>query len=141
MSKIQLSKTEKPSLKIVKIIDEYHVVINGGSLRGIESGDTFQVCAPSVEVKDPDTGASLGFLFHVKADIVATEVYPQMAVCRNKENIQSPLLIGTKLFTTRPAELNVDATQISGGYDNVIRIGDIVEKIEAPDTDDADQKD
>lgn len=120
-------------LKIVKIIDEYHVVINAGSSQGVKKGDVFQICAPSVNVVDPETGEKLGALEHVKATIEATEVYQKMAVCKN--HVNAALIRLNIGGLGKSVGLRVDAAQISGGFDNVIRLGDTVKAID-PDSED-----
>lgn len=53
--------------KVVKVIDEYRIVINRGSEHGIEENQKFMLYElDEEELKDPDTGASLGTLEIVK---------------------------------------------------------------------------
>ncbi|MGK7963037.1 hypothetical protein [Crocosphaera sp.] len=48
---------------VAKVIDEYKIVINRGSEHGIREGQRMLVYHISGEdIKDPDTGESLGFL-------------------------------------------------------------------------------
>lgn len=122
----------KAMKKVVKIIDEYHVVINAGRSDGVVRGDTFQICAPEIIVKDPDTKAVLGTLSHTKATIVVTDVYEQMSVCQNKVTVSAGTLASiadfSRSMSSTPAQLKVDPQQISGGFDDVIRVGDIVQR-------------
>ena len=125
----KITCTKRP-FKVVKIIDEYNVVINCGIEHGVACGDTFEIYAPGVEVIDPDTQKSLGALEFVKATIVARAVYPKMAACTSKDFVSIALSGIAKNLAARPVELNVDSEEISGGYDDVIRVGDLVRKIE-----------
>lgn len=48
---------------VVKVLDEYTVVINRGREHGVSKGDYFLVyCVDSEELTDPETGESLGHL-------------------------------------------------------------------------------
>lgn len=119
--------------KIAKIVDEYTVVINAGSNQGINRGKTFEIYSLGSEVTDPDTGASLGTLDYVKAKIVATDVFPKMSVCKNRDQMATMVAGLAAAMIGKPVELNVAAEDISGdydGYDSLIRIGDRVRMIE-----------
>lgn len=126
------SNSQKAAKKVVKIIDEYHIVINAGRSDGVVRGDTFQICAPEIIVKDPDTKAVLGTLSHTKATIAVTDVYEQMSVCQNKVTVPAGTIASIAAFSrstaSTPAQLKVDPQQISGGFDDVIRVGDTVQK-------------
>ena len=110
--------------RVVKIIDEYTVVINIGSDDGVKAGDKFEIYDPGVEVIDPYSNRSLGRLEFVKATISVTQVYPKMAACKNVKT--TGLLDGIDIDVGKPRELRVATTEISGGYDRTIRIGDTV---------------
>ena len=67
--------------KIARIIDESHLVINVGSAQGVKNGMNFAVFAEVDEVKDPDTGESLGKWELVKVTVTADHVQERMTVC------------------------------------------------------------
>lgn len=122
----------KKALKIAKIIDEYSVVINQGINDGIASGDVFEIYASGTEIKDPDTGESLGNLDFVKAKIVARDVFPKMSVCHSQDRESILVANLASALIGRPAELDVASEDISGGFSGVdrkIRVGDLVRKI------------
>jgi hypothetical protein len=49
--------------KVARVIDPYKLVINRGQADGIREGQRMLVyCIDDEEIKDPDTGESLGFL-------------------------------------------------------------------------------
>lgn len=123
----------KHDFKIAKIVDEYTVVINGGSDHGLAVGDSFEIYDPGAEIYDPDTKEPLGKLEYVKAKIVAKQVYPKMTVCGSAATI-SPIVdsIAKSLIISKTVELNVNSEDISGGYDDVVRVGDPVRKIAQP---------
>lgn len=58
--------------KIVKVIDEYKVVINKGSNDGVTRNDRYLIYKPGDELFDPDTKESLGVL-----EIVCGEGKPE----------------------------------------------------------------
>ena len=118
-------------LKVAKIIDEYTIVINGGSETEICVGDLFEIYAPGISVNDPDTGESLGTIDFIKAKIIAKDVFPKMSICTSQAAISSIVSSLSAAMLGRPAELNVAAEDISGGYDEQdaeIRVGDLVRK-------------
>lgn len=117
---------------VVKIIDEYSVVINGGSNYDIAPGDVFEIYSRGQDIYDPITKEFLGTLDFVKAKIIARDVFPRMSVCCS-QNINPALTAISFSFMEKPEELNVAANDISGGYEDVdreIHVGDLVRKIQ-----------
>lgn len=120
--------------KVAKIVDEYSVVINAGKNFNILPGDVFEIYSPGPEIRDPDTSESLGHLDFVKAKISAKDVFPKMTVCQNEYYMSSIVAGFAAAMVGKPAELNVAAEDISGGFDGFdskIRVGDFVRKIES----------
>lgn len=123
--------TEK-QLKIVKIIDEYKIVINGGVNDNIHIGDEFEVYQIGIPVIDPETAEELGTLDPIKAYIEVAHVYPKMCVCTNSDKIRHSLLENlmplTEQFREAPKKFTVKAEDISGGWSNsrTLTIGDFV---------------
>ena len=129
-----MKPSSRKQIKIARIIDEYSVVINAGYNDGILQGDSFEIFAPGAEIKDPDTGESLGALDFVKAKIKARDVFPKMSVCQSQDYVSSLVAGFTAAMIGKSAELNVAVEDISGGFgdaDPTIRVGDLVRKIEA----------
>lgn len=117
--------------KIVKIVDNYRVVINGGDNDGIKRDDTLEVFAVGQPVTDPDTNEVLGTLDTIKAYLRVTNVYEKMSLCENEDRKRVSMLFPLENFTQFVKNpLPIDATEISGGYDsdNKIRVGDRVRK-------------
>lgn len=117
--------------KIVKIINEYRVVVNAGSNESIHDGDILEVYVPGTEVTDPDTGESLGTLDYVKAKLRVIDVFPRMCVCENRD--YQPVFSLADAFSALSSKdslpLNVDSRDISGGYEGInkkIKVGDLV---------------
>lgn len=120
--------------KIAKIIDEYQVVVNAGSNDLIHDDDCLEVYQPGQEVTDPDTGESLGTLDFVKAKLRVVNVFPKMCVCENRETEQKSFFsnISQSLFYEETLPMNVQTTDISGGYEGIdkkIKVGDLVRKV------------
>lgn len=119
--------------KIVKIISEYKVVINAGSNSFVKEGDIFEVFEPGAEVFDPETKESLGTLDFVKAKLRVIDVFPKMSVCENRDGtVQRSLISALSWTVPDQVPLNVQSTDISGGYEGVsqkIKVGDFVRKV------------
>lgn len=118
--------------RIVKIIDEYKVVVNLGST-SVSEGDILEVYQPGQEVTDPETGESLGTLDFVKAKLRVIDVFPKMCVCENRDTHQTSLIVNLSKALTYEEKLplNVQTTDISGGYEGLsrkIKVGDLVRK-------------
>lgn len=69
---------------VVKIIDEFNVVINRGSDHGVVQGDEFVIYYKEQEdLLDPVTGESLGRLEIVRGTGFATHVQPKMTTIKS----------------------------------------------------------
>lgn len=131
--------------KVIKIIDEYSIVINGGLYEDISIGDSIEIYLEGDEITDPfNDHKTLGTLDFIKDTLEVTEVYPKFAVCQKKVtkeiDIPSPLQValsqsmaglggirGTKQKKTIIEKINIDKSELTGRKtgDSVIRIGDI----------------
>jgi len=119
------------TIKIVKIIDEYRVVINAGSNDLIYDGQNLEVFVRGTPIIDPDTHDDLGTLDFIKAKLRVVNVFPRMSVCENRETVSTGLLrAATFIFPTQENfPLNIDSKEISGGFEGIdkkIHIGDLV---------------
>ncbi len=123
--------------KVVKIMDDMNIIINGGTKTHVEENDNFFIYSKNLEmVKDPDTGEILGQFRKIKAKIEAIVVYEKMCICQNatRSFSFSDMAVNALSSGGKRLPLNVDPSQISGGMtvdeDEMIQIGDEVEKIE-----------
>lgn len=67
--------------KVAKILNSREIVINLGSDQGVTEGMIFNVLDPSGEdIKDPDTGRTLGSLRRTKLQVRVNAVQEKMAV-------------------------------------------------------------
>lgn len=133
----------KKTLKIIKIVDETTVIINGGSKQGIEKNDKFTILDKEKgAIKDPDTNEIIGELDIIKDSIYAVEIYPNMTICKShyvkgtepREISGIATLARSFSHTGTPGyyeELNVNQKQITGlpKSNEPISIGDIVQKV------------
>lgn len=81
---------EKPTGKVVRVLNPFEVVVNLGSQAGVEEEDGFVVYAQGEELKDPDTGESLGVLEIVRGRARATHVQEKLTTLRSTETYSKP---------------------------------------------------
>src|SRR5699024_13033 len=133
---------ENKEFKIVKILDEYNVVINAGLSHGLKQGDQFQILdKEGSDVIDPDTQEVIGTLDLIKATVEVTELQEKMCICSSRHTIKpnsllssTALSVGINSITdslkfSEQEKLNVDLTQVTGGKrksNKKIQLGDVV---------------
>ncbi|MEN6414339.1 MAG: hypothetical protein ABFC84_16500 [Veillonellales bacterium] len=100
-------------LKVVRILDEFRIIVNYGSNSGAKVGQKMMVIQSHETIYDPETHADLGNISINKAIIAIKEVYPLFCVCVNGEE-QNPFLMSRRL--------NVDIGEISFGPPSTIQI-------------------
>ncbi len=133
--------------KIVRILDEYNVVINAGRRQGVHEGVPFVIFVTGEdEVKDPDTGEGLGKLETVKGYVSAVHVQEGLSVCTIEPLTKGGVEGGAKTQTQTLSgammaesleyrsggehRLNVNPSQVSGlARGGPISIGDQVRSI------------
>ncbi len=127
--------------RIVKILDESHIVANFGLRDGVSNGDRFVVFEAGEEITDPETGESLGELELVKAHIEAVHVQDRMTLLtpfavvsgqRETATVLSAVMARTSTKNT-PAErapLTVRTDQVSGiPVIRPVQVGDCIRRI------------
>lgn len=120
--------------QIIKIIDEYNVLINAGLDDGITKGTKF-----IIEVKGQPVifeGEDYGTLDYVKAELEVKALYDKMALCQNSKVIKVSQRIGiSSLFNNletlekvAPLEINQDDVDDNFKYilDHKLKVGDSV---------------
>jgi hypothetical protein len=113
--------------KVVKVIDDYRVVINRGRRDGVEIGDRFLVYEVGEELADPDTNESLGKLEIVKGRGQAKHVQERLTTLESLESErvarQNPFSVtfGTE-YETRQLPFNFPA------------VGDVARPLKKPGT-------
>jgi hypothetical protein len=79
---------QKYPASVVKIIDDYTVVINRGTNHGVTKGDQFLVYyIEPEELTDPETGESLGNLEIVRGTGSVTHVQQRMATLKSNRSV------------------------------------------------------
>ena len=93
--------------KVAKILNSREVIINKGTLDGVETGMKFDVQEPEVTVFDPDSKVLLGRLTRSKVRVEIIEVEPKFSVARTfetyREKNRDPLssVLGLPRYVTR----------------------------------------
>ena len=119
----------KQLAKVVKVIDEYRVVINQGKRDEISVGDRYLVLNIGEEIFDPDTNESLGEVEIIKGKGKVTHVQEKMSTLES---------FGTERIKRRgPRGLlaTATATGFYDEYDDVQKtfdnpeLGDVAKKL------------
>lgn len=77
-----LNKNNNKITKIVKILDEYTIIINAGTNDGVKLNDMFNIMdKKGDEIIDPETNEVIGYLNAIKDTVKVTEVQEKMCVC------------------------------------------------------------
>lgn len=77
--------------KVAKVISERDLVINRGSVAGVEPGMRFKIVAPEPsEIRDPDTDEVLGAVDITKVEVEAVTVEENLSVCRTFRKVRVP---------------------------------------------------
>ena len=118
--------------RVAEIIDEYTVVINRGHEHGVEEDMRFVIYEPGEEIKDPDTGESLGKFEYVKAKVRVTDVSGKFSTATTCEADTSPVYMGLgRLFgkQCRVLPLDKEMKEKMPNYNTTVNIGDFVRQI------------
>lgn len=117
--------------KVVKIVDEYLVVIDYGEKHNAQEGDLLEIFQIGEKVYDIDASL-LGTLDVRKGRIRVLNVYKNMSLCKSDETIASSNVgvLFRAFSNSQVVSLNVDVEQITGGYSRdkelIIQLGDPV---------------
>jgi hypothetical protein len=76
--------------KVVKVLNQFEVVVNFGSSDGVIENQRFIVFQEGDEIKDPDTGESLGKLEIVRGQGEARHVQERLTTLRSIEINDEP---------------------------------------------------
>lgn len=121
---------EREIFQIIKVIDTYQVVINGGSSNGLSEGDEMEVFVTGEQLTDPyNDDELLGTLDYIKVILTIKDVYPRFSVCVNEveEKVEKTTIGSTaSIFGSmygpkyewkiKRLRLNVNDNDITGGY-------------------------
>ena len=116
---------------IAKVIDDYKLVINRGSENGIKEGQRMLVyCVSDEDIKDPETGESLGFLELVRGTGKIIFVQDKLSIIEtDKQRDIKRVFNANKPFQITAfdrTETIIEYTRVP--FDNP-RVGDLVKPI------------
>jgi len=116
-------------LRVIRIIGDKEIIINGGENRYVNMGDTFRIYNHSEHcIKDPFSGENLGALKIYKGDVRATTVMGKMAICHSNKFVG--LMPNDALYSPiEPLDINMaDVTDVIEPRERVVVIGDYLER-------------
>ena len=112
--------------KVAAIIDDTTLVLNIGDEQGVEEGMAFAIFAAHGEIKDPDSGESLGSWEMVKARVVATHVQPRLCTVRAPIVGEAPVVGDTRTLSAMMVEHSVSLPKGAGEWQRLeVRGADI----------------
>jgi hypothetical protein len=83
MPEVNNAETARFPAKVAEVSDDYTVVINRGSVDGVSKRQRFLIYFVGHEVKDPETGESLGPLEVVRGTGIVTHVQERIATIKS----------------------------------------------------------
>lgn len=129
--------------RVAKILNEFQLVLNVGSKQGAKTGMRFVIYEEGDEIKDPETGESLGTLEIVKGEIKLSHVQETISIAQSKETKKeaSSTVLSARLAEITPSlksrleseheKLPVSRGDISGVHSvGPIKVGDRVRSVE-----------
>ena len=70
--------------KVAKILNEFQLVLSAGTKQGVKKGMVFVVYEVGEEIKDPESGESLGKLEIVKGEVEIYHVQDSICMAQSK---------------------------------------------------------
>ena len=133
-----ITQAETVRGKVASVLNSREVAINRGSVDGVALGMKFNILSSNAfDIKDPDTGESLGIIQKPKFCVRVTSVYDRMCVAatfnKYKVNVGGNG-VGMGIFTPprwveRYERLNAnDASPDDDDPDSYVSVGDAVEQ-------------
>ncbi|MBI2135362.1 hypothetical protein HYU09_05195 [Candidatus Woesearchaeota archaeon] len=119
--------------KIIKILDEYRVVIDKGYTDGVEKDTIFIIYSEGEIVEDPETKENLGRIEHVKSKIKPLHIQENFTIMETAEKEASTNLTGIMhylstsqvFYRKKPLKISADIKK-SEQPDDTIKVGDLV---------------
>lgn len=122
--------------KVIKILDEYSIIIDYGSSHMASIGDKLRIYVPGEEIKNPETDQVLGTLDKIKETVEVSTVYENFSVCNKITervvNVINPLAALTQQTRKSIQKLNVDEENLNPfevKSNEPIKVGDLVMKV------------
>ena len=110
---------------IAKIVDDKTVIVNRGASDGVRDGMKFAIFVAGEDVKDPESGKSLGAWEVVKGHVRASHVQDKLSVCtvttleepsgkKGPSRTLSGAMVDVSFVEEGAGKLNVQAGDMSG---------------------------
>ena len=111
--------------KVAAIVSDRELVINAGSVQGVEPGMVFDVKG-SLDVVDPDSEELLETIEVTKVSVKVSRVTDKVAVARTFKNVGPGVGPLELAFLARPQRERITTDPITAGrsWDNTVRVGD-----------------
>jgi hypothetical protein len=125
--------------KVLRIFDETSLLVNMGKKDGLKRGDKLVVIEKGEEIKDPDSGESLGEIEIAKAELIAADVQERLTILRTETEKVSTvnLPLSTRMVQDSvkgggfQSKMVVTPGEMSGVPTlTPVRVGDIVRLVE-----------
>ena len=115
--------------KVAKVIDQYKLVINKGKIHGIRESQRMLVYyIDNEEIKDPDTGKSLGFLELVRGSGRIILVEEEYSILESDQIVNRPLSPSYQAYMSTQIEMQKYLERTLKSFDNP-QVGDLVKPI------------
>ena len=114
--------------KVVEVLDEFRVVVNRGAADGVRNGDRFLIFELGPEIKDPESGESLGKLEVVRGTARVVHLQEKMATVQSDDFETSVPRTIKRGLTIFPSEEIVEGRRERVPLRSVTR-GDLVKYI------------
>lgn len=120
--------------RIIEVLDPSNVVVNRGSEHGIHTGQTVVVFAIGQELKDPETGESLGPLEIFRGRGTVIHAQPKVCTVRSTETRREfsdrlrkkvPNMWNRLSTMTEPFEYVTEPVEVPAPFEDV-KVGDHV---------------
>lgn len=110
--------------KVVSLVDEYSLIANIGEEDGVKKNHRYIVYTLSDEIKDPDTGDSLGQIEYKKAIVQPAEIQDKMTIMESAERTQS--LLQTQLSPVTGSQKRLANNANFEFADDEVKEGDLI---------------
>jgi hypothetical protein len=122
--------------KVARILNKYEVVINRGSIHGVEEGMRFIIYEPGEDIIDPETQASLGKYEYVKRKVRVVNVSDKFSTAKSDETYETSRTLANMLPSfSQPVLIELPLDRETLDYFNHeleqegVKIGDSVRQI------------
>ncbi len=95
------------TFRIVRLLSETRVVINGGTQDELNFNDILEIFEEPEPVVDPVTGETLGVIPQIKGKIRVISLGEKMAICENIETQTARMIVGFQTARTEVEKLNI----------------------------------